>query len=198
MVAACHQLLGGEEAEHMLKPMPCQRGMTIVEILISLAVLGILLMVALPEFSKWLQNQQLRAATEGMLNGLQIARAEAIKRNAPVQLIVGPGTGWTVSDPASGAVVQTRAQEEGTMNAAVAVTPGGSTTVTFTPLGGVGANTDGTAAITQLDFTNPTGGDCQPTGAMRCLRLVVTGGGSMKMCDPALPVATPPDARACP
>ena len=175
-----------------------QRGMTMVEILISLTVLGILLMIAVPNFSAWLQNQQLRGASEAMLNGMQIARAEAIRRTVLVQLVVGPGTGWSVSEAASGAVIQAKTHEEGATNAVVAVTPGGSTTVTFTPLGGVGANTDGTAAITQLDFTNPTGGDCQPTGAMRCLRVVVTGGGSMKMCDPALPAATPPDPRACP
>lgn len=169
--------------------------MTLVEIMISLVVLGILLMVALPQFSAWLQNLQLRAATEASLNGLQIARAEAIRRNTLVQLVVGPGTGWTVSDAASGALIQSKVHAEGTANAAVAITPGASTTVTFTPLGGVGANSDGSAAITQLDFTNPTGGSCQPTGPMRCLRVVVTGGGSVKMCDPVVAL---PDARACP
>lgn len=179
----------------MLKPIAPQHGMTLVEIMISLVVLGILLMVALPQFSAWLQNLQLRAATEASLNGLQIARAEAIRRNTLVQLVVGPGTGWTVSDAASGALIQSKVHAEGTANAAVAITPGASTTVTFTPLGGVGANSDGSAAITQLDFTNPTGGSCQPTGPMRCLRVVVTGGGSVKMCDPVVAL---PDARACP
>jgi len=179
----------------MLKPLPIQRGMTIVEIMISLAVLGILLMVALPNFAAWLQNLQLRAATEAGLNGLQIARAEAIRRNVLVQLAVGPGTGWTVSEAASGAVIQSKVHAEGSANAVVAITPGGSTLVTFTPLGGVGANSDASAAVTQLDFTNPTGGSCQPTGPMRCLRLVVTGGGSVKMCDPALASTDP---RGCP
>jgi type IV fimbrial biogenesis protein FimT len=180
----------------MLKPVLRQHGMTIVEIMISLVVLGILLMVALPNFAAWLQNQQLRAATEGSLNGLQIARAEAIRRNALVQFVVAPpSTRWTVSDAASGTVIQSKVHEEGTTNAFLAETPGGSTTVTFTPLGGVGTNTDGTASITQLDFTNPTGGSCQPSGPMRCLRVVVTGGGSLRMCDP---VVTLPDARACP
>jgi len=168
--------------------------MTLVEIMVSLVVLGILLMVALPNFAAWLQNQQLRAATEGSLNGLQIARAEAIRRNVLVQLVMAPpATGWTVSDAASGAVIQSKVHEEGTVNAVLAVTPGGATRVTFTPLGAVGANTDGSVAITQLDFTNPTGGSCQPAGPMRCLRVVVTGGGSVRMCDP---VAT--DARGCP
>lgn len=179
----------------MLKPTPRQRGMTLVEIMISLTVLGILLMVALPEFSAWLQNLQLRAATEASLNGLQIARAEAIRRNSLVQLVMGPGTGWTVSDAASGTLIQSKVHEEGAANASVAITPGGSTTVSFTALGGVGANTDGSAAITQLDFSNPAGGTCQPTGRMRCLRVVITGGGSLKMCDPVVPL---PDARACP
>src|SRR6266851_5361113 len=58
----------------------------------SLTVLGILLMVALPSFGTWLQNQQLRAASEATLNGLQVARAAAIQRNVLVQFVSGPVT----------------------------------------------------------------------------------------------------------
>jgi len=34
-------------------------------------------------------------------------------------------------------------------------------------------------------------------GPMRCLRVVVTGGGSIRMCDPT-PGIVAPDTRACP
>jgi type IV fimbrial biogenesis protein FimT len=171
-----------------------QRGMTLVEIMISLTVLGILIMMALPSFSEALQNQQLRAASEALLNGLQVARGEAIKRNLPVQVVIGPGTGWTVTEASSGAAIQARSKDEGSPNAAVAISPAGATRVTFTPLGGVGANLDGSASIAQLNISNPGGGACQPTGPMRCLRVVVSGGGSLKMCDP---VVSTPDPRAC-
>ena len=175
-----------------------ERGFTLVEIMISIAVLGLLIMMALPSFSEALQNQQLRAASEALLNGMQLARGEAIKRNLPVHIVIGPGTGWTVAEAASGTSIQIRSKDEGSPNAAVAISPGGATRVTFNALGAVTANLDGSARVTQLDITNPAGGACQTaSGPMRCLRIQISGGGSLKMCDPAVPVVVPPDPRAC-
>jgi type IV fimbrial biogenesis protein FimT len=178
-----------------------QRGFTLVEVLISITILGILIMMAMPSFGEWLQNQQLRAGAEGTLNGLQVARAEAIRRNKQVQIVFGaPGTGWTVQEVTStspfalGAAIQSRAQEEGSPNAVLTATPGAATTVTFTPLGATTTNGDGSAKITRLDISNAKGGSCQPAGAMRCLALIVGGGGTVKMCDP---IVAAPDARAC-
>lgn len=172
--------------------------MTLVEIMIALTVLVILIMMGLPSFTEALQNQQLRGASEALLNGLQTARGEAIKRNLLVQFAVGPGTGWTVTEAASGTAIQSRSKDEGSPNAVATATPGTATKVTFTPLGGVVANLDASATLTQIDISNPAGGACQTaSGPMRCLRIVISGGGSLKMCDPALPVTTPPDARAC-
>jgi type IV fimbrial biogenesis protein FimT len=189
----------------MLKTARAARGFTIIEVLISLVVLGVLLSMAGPSFFEWLQNSQIRAAADAMQNGLQVARGNAISRNTPVQLSIGPGSGWTVAEanpPNAGTVIQTRVHEEGTPNVGINATPGGATTITFSPLGAVMANTNVSAIVTQMDFVNPSGGACQtdsPAGAMRCLRIVVTGGGSVKMCDPKLdPSATPPDPRACP
>jgi len=62
-----------------------QRGLNIVEIMISLVVLGVLIGLGAPGFAEWLQNQQIRAAAEATLNGLQVARGEAVRRNTPVR-----------------------------------------------------------------------------------------------------------------
>src|SRR6267143_782966 len=62
-----------------------QRGFTIIEVLITLAVLGVLLALGVPGFVEWLQNQQIRAASEATVNGLQVARGEAVRRNTPVR-----------------------------------------------------------------------------------------------------------------
>jgi type IV fimbrial biogenesis protein FimT len=181
----------------MLNRRRSQRGFTLVEIMISLTVLGIMLMIALPSFGTWLQNQQVRAASEATLNGLQVARAAAIQRNVLVQfqLPAPPTTAWAVTEVATAAPVQSRAHEEGSPNAVVTATPAGATTVTFTPLGSVVANADPLSPIvTRLDFTNPAGGSCQPGGPMRCLRVAISGGGSLRMCDPMVGVTDP---RAC-
>ena len=69
----------------MLSMRSSQRGLNIVEIMISLAVLGVLIGLGAPGFAEWLQNQQIRAAAEATLNGLQVARGEAVRRNTPVR-----------------------------------------------------------------------------------------------------------------
>ena len=172
-----------------------QPGFSLIEIMISMAVLGLLLLVALPSFSDWLQNQQLRNAAEATTNGFQVARAAAIRRNLPVKIIVGPGTAWSVQENSTGTLVQARAHEEGTANAAITITPAAATMATFNSLGGLIANTDGSPSIQRLDITNPAGGACQADGgAMRCLRVTVSGGGSIKMCDPIVAAG---DTRAC-
>ena len=172
-----------------------QRGFTLIEIMISLTVLGILLMVALPSFGTWLQNQQLRAAGEATLNGLQVARAAAIQRNVLVQFQSSPpGTGWTVTEVATPVLVQGRSPDEGSPNAVLTVTPAVATTVTFAPLGNVVANVGGTPIVTQFAVSNPAGGSCQAGGPMRCLRVTISGGGSLRMCDPIVGVTDP---RAC-
>lgn len=178
----------------MLSRRRAQCGMTLVEIGISLVVLGVLVSLAAPAFFQWLQSQQVRVATEAVLNGLQVARAEAIRRNLRVQIAIGPGTGWSVTEAASGTAIQSRVHEEGTSSANITIAPPGATTVTFTPLGGVAPNLDASPAVTQINFDNPVAGSCQPSGAMRCLRVLVSGGGSVKMCDP---VVVSPDPRAC-
>lgn len=187
----------------MLKAQAAQRGFNMIEVMIVLVILGILVSLAGPSFFEFMQNSQIRAAADAMQNGLQTARGTAIARNVQVQLLVGPNSGWTVSETATGTVIQTRAHEEGTLNVGTNTTPAGSSLVTFTPLGAaLTTNPDGTARVDRIDFVNPSGGACQtdlPAGGMRCLRVVVTGGGSVRMCDPKFdPLATPPDARACP
>lgn len=184
------------------KPAATPRGFTLIEVLIAMVVMGVLISLAGPSFFEWLQNSQIRAAADAMQNGLQIARGNAISRNLPVQLSVGPGSGWTVAEAASGTVIQTRVHEEGTPNVGINATPVGSALITFSPLGAVTANSDGSASVTQMDFINPSGGACQtdtPAGAMRCLRLIVSGGGSIRMCDPQLTaLGMTSDPRACP
>jgi type IV fimbrial biogenesis protein FimT len=69
----------------VLSAFAVQRGFNIIEIMISLAVIGILLGLGAPGFIEWLQNQQIRAAAEAALNGLQVARAEAVRTNTPVR-----------------------------------------------------------------------------------------------------------------
>jgi len=184
----------------VLKRLRHAAGFSIIELMIVVALIGVVLMLGVPSIAEFLQSQQIRVASDAVLNGLQVARAEAIRRNLSVEVAISvPETGWVVSESVSRTVIQRREHQEGSRNANVMTNPGGATTVTFTPLGGVTGNEDGSFPVTQFDIDNPAGGACAlASGPMRCLRILVTGGGSLRMCDPKLPVTTPPDPRACP
>ena len=77
------------------------RGFTLVELMIALAILGTLIMLALPSMVTWIQNTQIRTAAEGMYAGLTLARSEALRRNTTVrfQLVdtLTSGCGYSVS-----------------------------------------------------------------------------------------------------
>jgi type IV fimbrial biogenesis protein FimT len=64
-----------------------QRGFNLIELMVTIAVLGILLMVGLPAFTDWMQNLKIRSAAESIQNGLQVARSTAIARNTQVSLV---------------------------------------------------------------------------------------------------------------
>lgn len=64
-----------------------QRGLSLIELMIGLAIVGILLVAALPNFTVFLHNQRIRNAAEGALQGLNLARAEAVRRNVRVALV---------------------------------------------------------------------------------------------------------------
>lgn len=167
-----------------------QRGMTLIEIMITLAIMGILLMIGMPSFNTWLANTQVRTGAEGLTNGLQLARAEAVRRNGNVTFVLGTQTGWTVSVASSGEVVQSRSEEDGSKNATVTVTPLGATTLTFNGYGRVTTNADASPAITQIDVGSST----LAASETRALRITLGSGGNVRMCDPALAAGDP---RAC-
>jgi type IV fimbrial biogenesis protein FimT len=64
------------------------RGISLIEILIGLAILGIGMAWAVPSYSVWMQNLQIRNMAESIVSGLQVARSEAISRNGPVEFVL--------------------------------------------------------------------------------------------------------------
>jgi type IV fimbrial biogenesis protein FimT len=69
----------------MLKRRSFQRGYSLVELAIAMVIVGILLAMAAPSYRSWVQNAKIRSATEAILNGIQLAKAEAVRRNATLR-----------------------------------------------------------------------------------------------------------------
>ena len=61
-----------------------QRGFTLTELMVTVAVAGILAMVAVPNMRTFLQNNRLSAASNDLLRSFYLARTEAIKHQTNV------------------------------------------------------------------------------------------------------------------
>lgn len=146
---------------------------TLIEMIIVVAILGVLLALSAPSFRTMLLNAQIRGTSESVLAGLQLARSEALRRNTNVTFwmvnntgaacaLNSAGTSWVVSldnpaalcNVASSAVlapriVQVRAASEMGGNATVNGTNAANAVascVTFNGFGSVLANCTGTGA----------------------------------------------------
>lgn len=178
--------------------------------MIGLVIMSTLLAVAFPAFTSMMQNSRVLSAAESFSTGLQLARAEAVRRNTTADFVVldastaataaskdvaggaANGQNWIVrSSTVTAGVfdfVDGKSVKEGSAStvAVTATTP----LVTFTSLG---AST--LTAATIFEFKSATGLACQPTGNIRCMNVRVSVGGNTRLCDPTLTSAT--DSRSC-
>lgn len=153
-------------------PLERSRGFTLIELMVTIAILAILLNIALPDFRQMLASERVRSANSDMFAALILARSEAIKRNSPVTLVpdaTGWNGGWTVQ--VGGNAVQT----QNAFNADVAVTQLDSSnsivaTATNVAFGGNGRPTPASADITFVFSSSSV-----PGVSARCTSLTLTG-----------------------
>lgn len=134
-------------------------GFTLIEMLVTLTVLGVLMGVAVPSFRTFVAGQKVKTASHDLMTALVIARSEAIKRNANVT--VAPYTagswvsGWTVKAAPSAITVHQQQELTG-----VTITKGPADVV-YQPNG------------------RPTTGSnfevAGPTSAIKCVKVDLTG-----------------------
>ncbi len=199
------------------------RGFTIIELLVAVTIIGIVTAMVLPTFGSMIQNSKIGSSSKSYLIGLQTARAEAIRRNLPVEFVLtdtpiaagvensavpsATGKNWVVrvTDPAASAsflsIERKSAQEgSGASGTSSVQVVGAATAPPSATFGGVLAfngfgSTTGGEAVT-FDISNPAGGACAASGGpMRCQQIQVRPGGQIALCDPH---AASDDSRACP
>jgi len=77
-----------------MRPMRQAGGFTLIELMIAVAIAGVLATIAMPQMNYAMQTARVRTATSDTHISLLLARSEAIKRNSNVDL-ERSGAAWT-------------------------------------------------------------------------------------------------------
>ena len=170
-------------------------GFSLIELMVTVAVSGLLIAYAIPSFNTWIQDSKTRTIAESLQNGIRLAQTEAVNKGRQVAFFVTnaqpsavavattPGSNWGVR-----VVVPTQADASGYLQGAVLNGEGGSVIVNA-DVAEVRFNSIGrlvnSAVQVNYNISNPKGA--------RPLRVVVTSAGSVRMCDPAKNIATAAD-----
>ncbi len=75
-------------------------GFTLLELLIVIAIMGIIVAFSLPDITEWLVSQKIHAASQSLQKSLEWAEGYAIRSGNPVTVTVSPsatGCSWVVS-----------------------------------------------------------------------------------------------------
>lgn len=187
-----------------------------IELMIGMALMAILITLAVPNFALWIRNLGIRGAAESILSGLQLTRAEALKRNTTMHfqltdtlddgcVLDSAGPHWIVSrDSAAGECGAALSDEDfpHLVRTHDGKQAGGNKTIiaadaSLFTFNGLGRLTTPAASKTVINVYGADGADdcVPPTGGKetRCLRVEINSGGNIRMCDPALSG----DAQAC-
>ena len=78
----------------MRAPSRNQAGFTVTELMVVVAIVGIIAAIAAPDMAEMIRRQRVKTASFDLFAGLTMARSEAIKRNITVQVTPTNGD-WT-------------------------------------------------------------------------------------------------------
>jgi type IV fimbrial biogenesis protein FimT len=141
------------------------RGFTLIELIVAMAVLGILAAVAAPAIGEYLATQRLKGAAEELQTDLQFARMESVQRNTAVTVTMS-GTGYRI--------------RQGGTDIKVVTLPGGTTVSGGATMEAVFNQVRATAEITNgPDITVAN------SATARTLRVSLSPMGRVSICSPS-------------
>lgn len=148
-----------------------ERGFTLVELMITLAVMAILLTVGIPSFQTIFQSNRLATQANEMIGAINLARSEAIKRGANVTVTASAGgfqNGWCIHT-GNACAAGTALRQFPAMNQ-MAIAAGGVTAIVFNAQGQK-ASPAGTITL----LLSPTGCTSGTANYSRTISIANTG-----------------------
>ena len=139
-------------------------GFTLVELLVTVAIMAVLAMIAAPQFGPYLANQRVKGTAQELVNDLQFARMESVQRNAAVTVTFS-GTGYTVTN--GGNTVKAV-----TLPAGSSISTGATMIAVFDPVRATATLTNGPDVIVANNKTSST------------LRVSLSAMGRVSICSP--------------
>lgn len=159
-----------------------RRGFTLVELLTAVAIVALGMSLAAPKMSEIIAARKVRLVAQNVLEGINIARAEAVRRNTEVQFALVNG-GWKISTVSPATTLRTSSNIA--WGPSLVVSSSANSTVSFVATGLRGST--GTQ-MSQVDVSSTV-----PRAGAR--RINIFGGGLIRMCDPGVTAAN--DPRRC-
>jgi type IV fimbrial biogenesis protein FimT len=70
------------------------RGFTLIELLVTMTIVAVMLGLGIPSFRSFVADQRVKTASSDLMSSMMLARSEAIKRNATVNLTPNSSASW--------------------------------------------------------------------------------------------------------
>lgn len=146
-------------------PTTAQRGFSLIELVVAMAVLGILAVVAAPALSEYFATQRLKGAAEELQTDLQFARMESVQKNATITVTLA-SAGYTIAQGVTPI-------KSVTLGGGSTVSAGSNMVATFEPVRAMATITNGPDVTVANAATS------------RTLRVSLSAMGRVSICSPS-------------
>lgn len=190
----------------LTRPQPrgqAERGLTLIELMITITVLGFLLAMMAPAMGTWMANSKVRGIAESLQNELRLAQSTAVERNRQAVLALTNATPALTATPVANGlrwfvrvlplvsaetVDSTYLIHASTQAVQAGVTITGPALVCFNSMGHPVTNSSTGLSVScsaPTSATSPITYTVAHTGADRTLKVLVYMGGQVRLCDAA-------------